>query len=281
MVCPRLQREHTAYTSKESVIGGYTTMEAGRATDQTLREKSQDGGLVSGILKWGLMSKKWSSFVGYTRNEKWQVLPLIVTESSEVTKTCGSKYTYIPIVEGLSRLHESGLAKKPFAIVGLPCHIDAVRRLQESKSKYVKGLVLCIGLFCLKAFSHSGLVENKFIGDMGIPITDVRRMDIRKGLFTVEMGSGKYYQIPVKELQSYSHNGCSSCRDFSAEHADISAGGLGIEDWTIAVIRTVAGEEAMNAARSDGMIETGSADKFPKALQLMRKLSTWKHEQTV
>ena len=281
MVCPRLNGEYTPHTSKEDAIGSYRSMVAGRATDQTLREKGQDGGLVSSILKWGLLSERWSSFVGYTHDEKWQVLPLVVTQSNEVTETCGSKYTYISIVEGLSRLYESGLAKRPFAIVGLPCHIDAIRKLEELKSKYVKGLVLCIGLFCSKAFSYKGLIENKLIGEMGIPITDVKKMDIRKGSFTVEMDSGRCYQIPVKELKDYSHSGCSACDDFSAVHADISVGGLGIGEWTIAVTRTKIGEEVMSAARSDGLIETCSAENFPKALELLEKLSSWKHQQAV
>jgi len=281
MVCPVLNREYTSFITEEDAIGNYTSILAGRTTDQVFREKGQDGGLVSSILKWGLVTKRWSSFVGYTRDENWQVLPLVVTESSEVIKTCGSKYTYISIIDGLSQLHRLGFASEPFSIVGLPCHIAAIRKLQELKSKYVKGLVLCIGLFCSKAFSYEGLVKNKIMKEMEISIADVKKMDIRKGLFTIKMERGKIYQIPVKELQNYSHSGCSACADFSAESADISVGGLGIDEWTIAVIRTEAGEEVMKAARSFGLIETCSADKFPKALHLLERLASRKREQAV
>ncbi len=279
MVCPRLDSGYASGNPEQEVIGKYIAILAARTTDQVLKEKAQDGGVVSGILKWGLMSEKWSSFVGYARDESWHIQPLVVVESNDVVKTCGSKYTYISIIDGLTRLHESGFFSKPFAVVGLPCHIAALRKLTELKSKYVKGLELCIGLFCSKAFNYEGLIENKFIKEMEIPIASVHKMDIRKGLFTIEMDSGKIHQIPVKELQDYSHSGCSSCCDFSAEYADISVGGLGIGDWTIAVIRTRVGEEVMGAVLSSGLIETTGARKFPKALRLLEKLSSWKHEQ--
>ena len=259
LVCPRLNREYTSCNSEEEVIGNYTTTLAARTTDQALREKAQDGGLVSGILKWGLVSNKWSSFVGYTHDKNWHIFPRVVTESDEVTETCGSKYTYTSIIDGLSRLYRSGLASKPFAIVGLPCHIAAIRKLEE--------------------FSYEGLIEKKLIKEMEIPITEVHKMDIRKGLFTIEMKSGAIHQVPIKELQKYGHNGCNTCCDFSAELADISVGGLGISGWTIALIRTEVGEEVMKAACSDGLIQTKSIESFPNTLRLLQRLSSRKREK--
>jgi len=279
VVCPRLNQEYASGNPEGLPIGKYTNILAAQTTDPAFKEKAQDGGIVSSILKWGLVSEKWLSVLGYTRDETWHIQPLVVTDSSDVLITCGSKYTFTSIIEGLKRLHESGLSSKPFAVVGLPCHIAALRKLRKLKSKYVRGLELCIGLFCSKAFTYEGLIENKLINEMKISIASVHKMDIRKGQFTVEMDSGEIYQIPVKELQNYSHSGCSSCYDFSAELADISVGGLGIGDWTIAVVRTEAGEQVMNAVRLSGLIETTSAEKFPTALGLLEKLSLWKHKQ--
>jgi coenzyme F420-reducing hydrogenase beta subunit len=279
IVCPRLNREYRSFNSEKDAIGNYISIVAGRATDLAFRKKGQDGGLVSSIFKWGLLSKRWSSFVSYTRDENWKILPLVVTESNEVIKTCGSKYTYTSIIDGLSQLHKLGLSSKPFAIVGLPCHITAIRKLKQLRSKYMKGLALCIGLFCSKAFSYEGLIKKKLMAEMKIPISDVKKMDIRKGLFTIEMDSGMIYETPVKELQNYSHSGCSACVDFSAESADISVGGLGLSEWTIAVIRTKLGEGVVKAAGSYGMIDVIGAEEFPKALLLLERLSSKKREQ--
>jgi len=43
-------------------------------------------------------------------------------------------------------------------------------------------LILCVGLFCSKAFSYEGLIEKKLMKEMEIPITYVKKMDIKKGL---------------------------------------------------------------------------------------------------
>jgi coenzyme F420 hydrogenase subunit beta len=278
-VCPRLNGERGVGEPEKNPIGKYTTAVAARTTDKVLADLCQDGGLVSSIFKWGLLSEKWSSFIGYTRDENWRISPLIVTNSNEVKNTCGTKYTYASIVEGLSELHRSGLASSPFAIVGLPCHIAAIRKLQEMKSKYLKGLVLCIGLFCTKAFSYEGLINDKLVNEMGLIMRDVNKMDIRKGSLHIALSSGESHQIPVKELGDYGHPGCSCCDDFSAELADISVGGLGVPDRTIALIRTEAGAEAMKAAESYGLIETGGIEEYQKAWSLLEKLSLRKREQ--
>jgi coenzyme F420 hydrogenase subunit beta len=281
MVCHRLHGEVLGCNGGEEVVGKYLARVAGRATDRALRERGQDSGFVSGILNWGVLSGTWAGFLGYTRDESWQIQPLVVTEGTEVIKTSGSKYTYTSLIDGFSQLRRLGLSSKPFAVVGLPCHIAAIRRLKKLNSKYVKGLVLSIGLFCMKAFSYEGLIEEKLIEEMNVPIADVHKMDIRKGMFTVEMKSGDVRQLPVKELQRYGHVGCASCCDFSAESADISVGGLGIGGWTIALIRTEAGQKVVDAATSEGVIETRNAEDFSKALQVLEKLAFRKREQAV
>ena len=139
--------------------------------------------------------------------------------------------------------------------------------------------MLCIGLFCSKAFSYGLLVENKLEKEMKVKIGDIQKMGIKKGLFDIEMSSGKNYRIPLKDLQDFSHSGCSTCSDFSAELADISAGGLGTVGWTTAMIRTKVGEEVFSAAESYDSIETSGAETFSTALRLLEKLSLRKRKQ--
>ena len=274
MACPQLnphaQPEHS---------GDEPIIVAARTTDPELADTCQDGGVVSSIARRGLESGRWSSFVGYTRDETWRPAPLVVTESGDVLKTAGSKYTHTSIDSGLRTLHAQGLASKPFATVGLPCHITALRRLMEMSSKYVKGMEFCIGLFCSKAFSYQRLVQDKLINEMQVPIRDVRKMAIRKGAFTVTTLSGTDHRIPVKKLGDYGYEGCASCGDFSAELADISVGGLGTDGWTIVLIRTAAGKEVMQDAQAAGIIETADREQFENALALLDKLTALKRKR--
>ena len=274
MVCPRL---HAAEPAGRS--GDEPEIVAARTTDPELARHGQDGGLVSSIARWGLESNRWSSFLGRTRDETWRPLPLLIRESKDVPRAAGSKYTHTSIDGGLRELHRQGRASEPFATVGLPCHIAALRRLQGMHSKYVKGMTLCIGLFCSKAFSYRRLVETKIVGELQIPIQDVCRMDIRKGSFAVVMRSGAVHRIPLKDLGDCGHSGCASCTDFAADLADISVGGLGTDGWTIALIRTDEGRDVMQAVEACGLIETCGRERFPDALRLLDKLASRKRKQ--
>jgi len=275
MVCPRLHEDEAARA------GGEPEIVAARTTDPELAGTCQDGGLVSSIARWGLESNRWSSFVGYARDEAWRPFPRVVTAGADVAGTAGSKYTYTPIHEALSALYESGRASAPFAMVGLPCHVAALRRLQQIRSKYVKGLDLCIGLFCMKAFSYERLIQDRIVGRMQIPIQEVTAMDIRRGSLSLTTRSGAAHRIPLKELGDAGHSGCASCTDFPAELADLSVGGLGTDGWTIALIRTEAGREVLQAVEASGRIETADPARFPKALELLGKLTVLKRKQAV
>ena len=196
-VCPRF--------SKDLQSLDYIKMAAGRSTDAEFQEHGQDSGLVSSIAAWGLKTGLWKRVLAYSRDSQWRALPFIATDREGILQAAGSKYTYISLVEGLKEIHTQGKEAGPFAIVGLPCHIAGIRKLQEINSKYVRNLALCIGLFCTKAFTYEGLVKEKLIKEMNLSIEDVEKMDIRKGKFTVELKCGNVQEIPIKELGAYSH----------------------------------------------------------------------------
>jgi coenzyme F420 hydrogenase subunit beta len=73
--------------------------------------------------------------------------------------------------------------------------------------------------------------------------------------------------------KQYTRTGCHHCRDFSAELADISAGGLGLNGWTFIILRTQKGEEIFNGAVNAGFLRTKPVEEEPFALSLLTKLS--------
>jgi len=95
-----------------------------------------------------------------------------------------------------------------------------------------------------------------------------------KGVFQIWTRDGAYHEIPLKECHAWTREGCKSCPDFAAEHADISTGGIGaFNDWTLTVVRTDAGREIIEGMLADGVIETRPGDDDPGAIELMRKLA--------
>ena len=78
----------------------------------------------------------------------------------------------------------------------------------------------------------------------------------------------------MKECHAWTREGCHTCPDFAAEHADISTGGIGaFNDWTLTLVRTDAGREVMAGMVADGAIEIRPGDDDPGAIALLRKLS--------
>ena len=69
-----------------------------------------------------------------------------------------------------------------------------------------------------------------------------------KGVFQIWMKDGSYHEINLKECHAWTREGCKTCPDFAAEHADISTGGIGeYNDWTLTIVRTDLGREIIIA----------------------------------
>ena len=101
-------------------------------------------------------------------------------------------------------------------------------------------LALSIGLLCSKTFDDA-IFEELFEAKYGLARADIVKMNI-KGVFQIWMRDGSYHEIPLKECHAWTREGCKTCPDFAAEHADISTGGIGaFNDWTLTLVRTDAG----------------------------------------
>jgi coenzyme F420 hydrogenase subunit beta len=77
--------------------------------------------------------------------------------------------------------------------------------------------------------------------------------------------------ISLADAKKHVRKNCRFCEDFSSEFADISAGGLGLDRWTFAIVRTGIGEELFSEALKAGSIRTKEPNEG--ALGLLCKLS--------
>jgi coenzyme F420 hydrogenase subunit beta len=88
------------------------------------------------------------------------------------------------------------------------------------------------------------------------------------------MKDGSFHEIDLKECHKWTREGCKSCPDFAAEHADISTGGIGKDnDWTLTIVRTKLGVEVVDRMVKDGVIESKPAQDDEVAMKLLRTLS--------
>ena len=201
---------------------------------------------------------------------EWTPGQLVATTRQDIRESAGSVYALSPSVFQLKEAtREYGLEK--VAYVGLPCQVDAVRKMQlypfggrgvGEKVKYV------IGIFCSENFHHEGLriiVE----GYAGTPIESMKKMYIAGGKFTWWK---RRRQVSVKKASRFAQDGDHVCPDLVAEYADISVGSIGSEPgWNTVFLRTRRGEDLFNHAKADGRIE--SEGDWQPGLKTLEKLA--------
>jgi coenzyme F420 hydrogenase subunit beta len=125
---------------------------------------------------------------------------------------------------------------------------------------------------CSKTFDDA-IFPELFEARYGIARADIAKMNI-KGVFQVWTRDGKFHEIPLKEAHAWTREGCTTCPDFAAEHADISTGGIGaFNDWTLTIVRTDKGRELLDAMIAGGALETRPGDDDPGAIALLHKLA--------
>jgi coenzyme F420 hydrogenase subunit beta len=251
-----------------------------RATNDDVHDIGQDGGFVSAMLIW-LLDNDYidGALTSYLEGEKgdWKAIPGVATTKEEVLKGAGSRYTYSANTMAVFEARKQGLPR--LALVGMGCQTSSPPVMWHRKvGKSSKPFLFTIGLLCSKSFDDA-IFEELFETKYGLRKQDMVKMNI-KGVFQIWMKDGSYHEINLKECHAWTRDGCNTCPDFAAEHADISTGGIGkYADWTLTVVRTDLGREVMSRMIADGTIEARPGDEDPGAIALMHKLSKKSRER--
>jgi coenzyme F420 hydrogenase subunit beta len=227
-----------------------------RAVDPEVQGAGQDGGLVSALLIWAFEHEVIdAALVSGLEGDgsTWKAVPKVAWSKEDVLATAGSRYTYSANPLAYPEAIAGGAER--IALVGMGCQASAPGVMQARKAgKVARRLALSIGRY-------------------GLARADIIKMNI-KGVFQVWMRDGSYHEIPLKEAHAWTREGCTSCPDFAAEHADISTGGIGaFGDWTLTLLRTEKGEELFDQMEAAGVVETRPIEDDPGAVTLLNKLS--------
>ncbi len=171
------------------------------------------------------------------------------------------------------------------AYVGLPCQLQALRKLQffskELEQDWANKINLSIGLFCRENWAYTcfrAMVED----DFGVKLSDVEKFDIKKGKIIGIAGGETVLSIPLPESKPFVRVGCQVCLDFSAEFCDLSVGAVGTPAKTSTVIvRTARGMEFLKAAEKEGYIEVKPLSEVKPGVKLVKKLTDEKREENL
>lgn len=271
------------YREKSEELGVHRGYYIAYSLMRDILDVAQDGGVVTSILAYLLKSGKADAAITSQVREDlpWKPWPLIATTYDEVLKSAGSKYTPSPQLYALVDIDR--YKKSNVILVGLPCHMWGVRKMQFSPHrvsdfKIADIVKLTVGLFCMEAYNYDKLLN--YVHQQGIDPMTISRFDIKEGRFIVHVKEKEAINIPVRKLKMLVKKCCHHCIDYAAELADLSVGGVGCQSGTSIVIpRSKEGEEAFKGAIKEGFIKANRISESDFAVSENMKLSAFKRKR--
>ncbi|MCI0481804.1 MAG: Coenzyme F420 hydrogenase/dehydrogenase, beta subunit C-terminal domain [Candidatus Dadabacteria bacterium] len=263
-------------------FGPYNYAVIARAKDQEILKRGQDGGVTSALLVHALDKGTIKGAVlGDVLPENPQVgVQKLATTPEEIVACSGSRYTYSPNTVALTEAMRKDI--RPIAVVGVPCQVDGIRQQQYSSIRlevakwYQKNVTLVIGLFCSESFTHEHI---KYIAEtLNVEPKDIVNVNV-KGKVIINLRDGREIIMKLKDFHQFARPACLYCLDYSAEHADIGVGGIGLDGWTFVAVRTEAGHKAFQSAVDDGLFEIVPVETEPRAQELLIKLCDMKRNK--
>ncbi len=240
-------------------IGSNIAVVKARATDHETRSTAQYGGVVSSLVAFALENGRIDSAVlAGLSSDKITPEPVIVKRKSEVLRCAGSKYIVCPTISRVPEAVEDTKGKT--GLVGTPCQVAAIRKIQEASQDEGNRFGLVLGLFCTWALSPRAydylrrMARSKGIVRLDIPPPPAN-------VLVVETEEERL-TAPLEDVKRFIMPACNTCFDMTSEFSDISAGAVeGEEGWDTVIIRTRLGEEVFKQAAEAGVIETAVLEK--------------------
>jgi coenzyme F420 hydrogenase subunit beta len=266
-------------SSAEESYGVTRGLFAARSTQPDIYSTCQDGGVATTVLVKALSTKivDGAAISGRHHVQSWQPMPILAMSRHQLVLNAGTRYTYSPNLLAFKEGVQNKLSH--IAFVGTPCQIQAVRRIQRSPlKKFSQAMGLTIGLFCSESFSYKGLMLEKIQTELGIGLHDIIKMNI-KGSLILNLKDKSQVTIPLKELMDVTEQKCHVCTDFSAELADLSVGGIGLNGWTVTILRSIQGEQIFNQCVEEGLLEARLIREDELAFKLLHRLSAMKRKR--
>lgn len=280
LICPQTRelnedvREEFGWSAP---VGQFRDILSAQAADEKIRKVATDGGVVTALLSHMLENKIIDGAIVSKRTGLFNREPEIATTREGLVQAAGSQFseashldemgkeysTYVPILPAVRMFGPKRSIR--LAVVGTPCQIMAIRKMQVLNILPSDIIFFTIGLFCMQCFAFDNLMEKGLIKKYQINPEDILKVNVKED-FRLKMKSGVTIHIPFEEIEDIARPACLACRDFANDFADISVGGLGSpEGYTTSMIRTTLAKRIFTEAVNGGYIKTAAMSEAEKA----------------
>lgn len=246
-------------TCHNKMVGRYEKCFTGYSNDFEVRFHSASGGMVSQFLIWLLENKKIDGAVvtRFDQENSLLVKTFIATTREDIIAARSSKYAPVTLNRAVQDIKAASGSR--YVIVGLPCHIQGLRKLMEIDKKLRDKVVGLFGIYC--SCGRSFYMTEHVFKERGIPKDKITYFQYRDegclGKMVVKVPEGDANTIRVinnnsesvlsnevrsykEHYQSYYHplrsffipRRCLFCIDHYAELSDISFGDIHIKPYS-------------------------------------------------
>jgi coenzyme F420 hydrogenase subunit beta len=248
---------------QNKLIGNFIKCYAGFSTDSDIRLNAASGGLVTSILTFALQEGLIDGVIVTRMCKRNPLKPqvFIARTVSEIISAQGSKYCPVPVN---AAIREVLRVEGKYAVVGLPCHIQSLRKAEAVIPALKQRIVLHLGIFCSHTTDFKG--TEFLLHKQGIKTETVSEISYRgggwPGAMTVKMNDGQTRKIPYRSYSTglfnlffFTPKRCLLCSDMTCEFADISFGDAWLPEFSkdetgtsIAIARTSLGKKYLESA---------------------------------
>ena len=211
--------------------------------------EGQDGGIVTAILAKGIELDLFDAAVVVLETEIYGAKAAVVDNIEGIMGAKGTKYMRVPVMPRLIGALKRG--KRRIAVVGTPCQVRVIRKLQQRgyfNDEFANAEIILLGLFCFESFDYRDL--RKHTKELfGIDLDEADKIQITKGKYIVSLG-GKDYSCNVRELERDVREGCRFCGDLVSRLADISIGSIGSPNgYSTVIVRSDRGKKLLEGVQ--------------------------------
>lgn len=259
---------------EDNICGRYLKCYTGFSSNYNIRCHSASGGVVTQFLIWLLEKEKIDGAVvtKFDKDSLFKVKSVIATTKEDILAAKSSKYAPVSLHDAVKKLKEAPDGR--YVVVGLPCHIEGMRKLMGIDRKLREKVVGLFGIYC--SGSRTFYMTEYLMKSRNIDIDKLNFLAYRdNGCLGGMVAKGDNIDF-YEDYQSYCHplrtmfhpRRCLLCVDHFAELADISFGDIHVEPYkndkvgvNSLVVRSTEWHDLLLEAAQFGCLELSDLDK--------------------
>lgn len=264
--------------AEDAEIGVVSAAFKGYAKDSTLRWRRSSGGLVSATLAHLFDARQIDAALAVVDDPQNPLLPkaVWVTSAEELRLASCSKYTPVALLKALSDIQPRF---EKIALVGLPCHLWGLRKLESNRILKDNAYIVRLGLFCNR--TPSGHATELLLRKHGLAQKDVREIRYRgngwPGSLKIHASNREVF-YPQNEIWPFLaspfflRKHCYFCGDYFARLADLSFGDAWLPEcmgdtngWSVCLVRSKRGAEVIKLCQTGLQLEEIPTNRIKEA----------------